>query len=56
MLLLNENKLDEMSEILAEYMKRVPTLPAVGHHVLPNKSVVEFDDTRFHSVLLVVIS
>ena len=32
-LLLNENKLDEMSQILTKYMELVPTLPAEGHHV-----------------------
>ena len=50
-LLLNENKLDEMSQILTKYMELVPTLPAEGHHVLPNRSVIDFDDTRFFSIL-----
>lgn len=41
-LLLNENKLTEMSQIIGEYMKLVPTCPSTGQHELPNNSVLEF--------------
>ena len=50
-LLHNENKLDEMAKILTHYMKLVPTVEAEGHRKLPNGSVLDFDDTRFFSVL-----
>lgn len=33
-------------------MKLVPTLPADGHKVLPNGSILEFDDIAFSKVLL----
>ena len=45
--LYDENKLDEMSKILEHFMTLVPTLPADGHKVLPNGSILEFDDTQF---------
>ena len=32
-------------------MKLVPTRPCTGHHVLPNGSVLDFDDTRFFPIL-----
>lgn len=52
-LLHNENKLDEMSEILTHYQTTlVPTLPVEGHHTLSNGSVIDFDDTRFHELLI----
>ena len=47
-LLLNENEFDKMSQILT---KLAPTFPAEGHHVLPNGSVINFNDTRFFSIL-----
>ena len=50
-LLHNENKLDEMGKILAHYMKLVPTVEAEGHLRLPTGSVIDFDDTRFSSIL-----
>lgn len=50
-LLLDENKLEEMSQILMRYMELVPTLASEGHFTLPNKSVITFDDTRFWQVL-----
>ena len=50
-LLFNENNLDEMSQILAHYMKLVPTFPAKGHHTLTNGISIDFDDSRFHSIL-----
>lgn len=46
-ILRNENKLEEMSQILEEYMRLVPSVPATGYHELPNHSVLELDDTRF---------
>ena len=51
-LLHNENNLDEMGKILAHYMKLVPTVVAEGHLQLANGSVIDFDDTRFHSILI----
>lgn len=48
----NENKLDEMSHILDHYMTLVPTVEMEGHHKLSNGSVLDFDDSRFFSVLL----
>lgn len=47
-LLLNENKLDEMGLILSHYMKLVPTVPAEGQFPTPN-GVLTFDDTCFFS-------
>lgn len=42
-----------MSKILEEYIMRlVPSLPATGYHkLLPNHSVIEFDDTHFFKIL-----
>ena len=37
MLLLDENKLEEMSQIL---MELVPSLASEGHFTLPNKSII----------------
>ena len=48
----NENKLDEMGKILEHFMTLVPTLPADGHKVLPNGSILEFDNTQFSQVLI----
>ena len=50
-LLFDENKLDEMGKILAHYMKLVPTVEATGHLQLSNGSILDFDDTRFYSIL-----
>ena len=50
--MLNENKLDEMSQILDHYMTLVPTVEMEGHHKLPNGRVLDFDDSRFFSVLI----
>lgn len=47
----NENKLDEMSHILDHYMTLVPTVEIEGHHKLPNGSEIDFDDTRFFSII-----
>ena len=33
-------------------MTLVPTLPADGHQVLPNGSILEFDDTQFSQVVI----
>lgn len=40
-----------MTQIVAHYMKLVPTFAAEGHHTLPNGSTIDFDDSRFHSIL-----
>ena len=50
-LLLNENKLDEMSQILEHIMKFVPTIHKQKVVSVPGGSV-EIDDTRFSKVLL----
>ena len=52
MILKNESKLDEMSSILEQFMKLVPTEPAEGLHVLPNGSTVPYDNTQFFKILL----
>lgn len=44
-LLSNENKLDEMSEIPSHYMQLVPTLQTEGQVTLPDGSTADFDDT-----------
>ena len=46
----NENKLDEMR--LDHYMTLVPTVEMEGKHKLPNGSVLDFDDSRFFSILI----
>lgn len=51
MLLLNENKLDEMAQIIDHHMKLVPTKVAAGEYILPNRSTLEYDDTRFFKIL-----
>ena len=50
-LLHDENKLEEMSLILTHYMKLVPALVVEGHLTLPQGGVLDFDDTRFFSIL-----
>lgn len=50
-LLYNENKLEEMGQILSHYMKLVPTLESEGELLLTNGNTLQFDDTRFHSIL-----
>ena len=50
-LLLNENKLDEMNQILEHLMKFVPTIHKQKVVSVPGGSV-EIDDTRFSKVLL----
>lgn len=51
MLLLNENKLEDMSKTLEHYMKLVPSFSAEGKYTLSNGEVISFDDTRFWEVL-----
>ena len=34
-----------------DYMKLVPTLPVVGHYMLRNHNVLEFDATKFFKIL-----
>lgn len=50
-LLYNENKLDEMAQILDHYMKLVPTVAMEGNLQLGNGDVLQFDDTRFFPIL-----
>ena len=47
----NENKLDDMGKILTHYISLVPTVSADGQLLLPNGSIEDFDDSRFHSIL-----
>ena len=48
----NENKLDEMSIILENFMHLVPTLPKTTTKVLPNGEELEMDDTKFSQLLI----
>ena len=41
----DENKLNEMKQLLAHFMKYVPTKEAEGCLVLPNESQVTIDNT-----------
>ncbi|XP_064385649.1 uncharacterized protein LOC135334421 isoform X3 [Halichondria panicea] len=50
-LLLNENKLEEMSQILKHYMELVPALSCEGKFTLGNGTTITFDDTRLWEVL-----
>ncbi|XP_064386162.1 uncharacterized protein LOC135334762 isoform X4 [Halichondria panicea] len=50
-LLLNENKLDEMSQILDTYMDRVPTEASEGLMTLPNGDAVLVNNTMFLKTL-----
>lgn len=50
--LLNENNLDDMSQILHNFHELIPTHKKEGHLILPNGSVLEFDDTSFFKVFL----
>lgn len=49
---MNENKLDDMSKILENFHKLVPTLDIEGHLSLPNGNSLDFDDTRFYKIFL----
>lgn len=49
--LFNENKLEEMSQILATYMKLVPTLESKESITLPCGASAEVDNTAYHSIL-----
>lgn len=44
----NENKLNEMNEIMKHYMKYVPTESAEGIHPITNEP---FDATKFYPLL-----
>jgi L1 cell adhesion molecule like protein len=50
--LFNENKLEDMSKILANLHKLVPTREKTGKLTLPNGGTLEFDDTTFFQILL----
>lgn len=41
-----------MCKILEHCVKFVPTRPAEGKYILPNGSILDFDDTRFFKILL----
>ena len=47
----DENKLDEMSKIMEELHKYVPTSTSEGYLTLPNVSAVTYDDTSFFEIL-----
>ena len=49
--LFNENKLEEMSEILAAYMKMVPIVESTEAIDLPCGASVRVDSTAYHSIL-----
>lgn len=49
--LLNENKLDEMGQIMEKIHTYVPTAAAEGTHTLPSGHQVSFDDSKFHEIL-----
>ena len=51
MLLFNENKLDEMGQILDHYMKLVPTTKRTRQQPLPNGDTIETDDSQFIDIL-----
>ena len=56
-MLLNENKLDEMSKIMEGFHTYVPpTLAGEGELSLPNGATLTFDDTSFFEFCLVVTS
>ena len=48
----NENKLDEMSIILQNIMKLVPSLPSESEVELPDGGKVKYDSTKFFKILL----
>ncbi len=51
-MLLNENKLDEMSKIMEEFHKRyIPTHASEGELTLPNGATLSFDNTSFFEIL-----
>ena len=45
-------KLDDMGKILGNFHQFVPTVERMGKLALPNGSYLDFDDTRFHQVLV----
>ena len=49
--LLNENKIDEMAKIMESLQKYVPMKKATGTMLLPNRNVLEFDDTKAFGIL-----
>ena len=50
--LLSENNLNDMSKLLENFHKLVPTHDKEGHLTLPNGEMLDFDDTSFFTVLL----
>ena len=51
MLLHNENKLDEMCEIIEELQKYVPSRPCQVKHPLPNGEFCTVDEQAVHQIL-----
>ena len=49
--MLNENKLDEMRQIMEILHKYVPTRPSVGTFNLPNGESLEYDNTKLFEIL-----
>jgi hypothetical protein len=50
-LLHDENKLNEMSKILAHFMQFVPMISKEGELTLPNGGKLSFDDTEYFKIL-----
>ena len=48
----NENKLEEMADILEEFHKYVPNHASEGNIVLPDGHTRNFDNTLFHKLLV----
>ena len=48
----NENKLEEMADILEEFHKYVPNHASEGNIVLPDGHTRNFDNTWFHKLLV----
>lgn len=52
MILHNENKLDEMSQILDDLHKYAPTCTCEGELTLSNHATLTFEDTTFFETLI----
>ncbi len=50
-MLRNENKLDEMSQIMEGFHRYVPTQGREGELTLPNGASLSFDNTAFYEIL-----
>ena len=47
-----KTRLMKWAKFWSTSMTLVPTLPADGHKVLPNGSILEFDNTQFSQVFI----